>query len=341
MTSKRPRVRPYAWMSLLRLMLPSNALMFFVYVPTMSINPVIVTFGAGACAIAGATSPRTATRATASTNSLLITASSKRVSCSNEPLCAAWADSHNRSRPRTTAGYTVEGPQRQVETTLSCRALTSLPQGSETLEGRLAEGGLGSDLPRAPEQGFGLLRTLVGGQDEPEVVIGGLELGLEAQGEAQRLLGLAVAAEVEQRQAQVLMRQVHQGQRGQGDRLAIGGDRVFPASGFGKGRAEVEMGVAAARIELHRLRQLGERLIDASEVEQHETEGVAIERGAGVEVGGLRQRGQRQHRLALVELAQGPLVGVLRLQPLHLGHAAGAAGEEHRRGKDEAKPALH
>src|SRR5438874_1263476 len=46
--------------------------MFRVYVPTLSMNPVIVTFGAGACAMAGGASiPRTATRATARTNSLL------------------------------------------------------------------------------------------------------------------------------------------------------------------------------------------------------------------------------------------------------------------------------
>ena len=103
----------------------------------------------------------------------------------------------------------------------------------------------------------------------------------------------------------------------------------------------MEIGVATVRIEVHRFGQLGERLIDTAEVEQRETEGVVIERGAGIEGGGLLQRGQRQRRLALVELAEGPLVGVLRLQPLHLGHAGGAPGEEHRGGEDEAKPAFH
>src|SRR5712664_964189 len=52
--------------------------MFFVYVPTWSMSPVIVTFGAGACAMAGgARTPSMATRATARINSLLITASLK------------------------------------------------------------------------------------------------------------------------------------------------------------------------------------------------------------------------------------------------------------------------
>src|SRR6266403_1927652 len=77
--------------------------MFFVYVPISSMNPVIVTFGAGACAMAGgARTPRTATRATASINSLLITASSKRGELQQRIAVPPKADSHNRSRLRTT-----------------------------------------------------------------------------------------------------------------------------------------------------------------------------------------------------------------------------------------------
>src|SRR5256885_16848256 len=79
MTSNRPRVRPYSCTSRLMFRLPSYWLMFFVYVPTWSMSPVIVTFGAGACARAGgARTPGTATRATARINRLLITTSSKR-----------------------------------------------------------------------------------------------------------------------------------------------------------------------------------------------------------------------------------------------------------------------
>src|SRR2546430_790759 len=104
-------------------------------------NPVIVTFGAGACAMAGGTkTPRTATRVTASTNSLLITASSKRVSCSNVLLC--------RQRPTATTEADCDDKcviwdkarKRQVKTTFSGLRLTSLPQGAQSLDGRPAEG---------------------------------------------------------------------------------------------------------------------------------------------------------------------------------------------------------
>ena len=67
-------------------------------------NPVIVTFGAGAWAMTGGASiPMKATRATAKINSLLITASLMRVS-SNELMWTPNADSHNRSGLRTTRG---------------------------------------------------------------------------------------------------------------------------------------------------------------------------------------------------------------------------------------------
>src|SRR5437763_11501289 len=124
-------------------------------------NPVIVTFGAGACAMAGgARTPRTATRVTASTNSLLITASSKRVSCSNVLLC--------RQRPTATTEadcgqrgvYRIDTSERQIKTTLLVR-LPAVPQGLEALDGRLTEGGLRRDLPGPAEQRLGLLRPLL------------------------------------------------------------------------------------------------------------------------------------------------------------------------------------
>src|SRR5260370_17751141 len=109
-------------------------------------NPVIVTFGAGACAMAGgARTPRTATRATASTNSLLITASSKkRVSCSNV-CCAAKGRQPQQKQTADDVGLIRDiRRKRQVKTTFSDMGLTSLPQGAYSLHARPAERQLAS-----------------------------------------------------------------------------------------------------------------------------------------------------------------------------------------------------
>src|SRR2546426_12604487 len=152
-------------------------------------------------------------------------------------------------------GYRAKRLGTSSRNTLPGSASTSVAQGSEPLHGRLAEGRLGSDLLGPPEVGLGLLRPLLGGQHEPEVVVGRLQLGIQAQGKSQRILRLAVATEVEQRQAEILVRQVQDRQRWLPDRLAIGGHGVVPAPRLRKRRAEVEQGVAAFRVEIDGLVQ--------------------------------------------------------------------------------------
>src|SRR5437879_4191680 len=305
-------------------------------------NPVIVTFGAGACAMAGgARTPRTATRVTASTNSLLITASSKRVSCSNVLLCRQRPTATTEADCGAQVRYTGPWFETSSKNYISGRDLTSIPQGLEALDGRPAEGRLGSDLAGPAKEGLRLVLALLGGQYQPEIVVGRLEVGVDAEGEAQRVLGLAVAAEMEQGQTQILMGVVRHGQGRLSDCLAVRGDGAVPLSRFGQRRTEVEIGVAAVRIEIHRFLQFGHRLIDAAEIEQQHTERVVVERHPGIEAGRFLKRGHRERRLALVDLVERPLVGVLRLQALHLGDAAGrAGGQQAAERQDEAKRAF-
>src|SRR5687768_1080060 len=148
--------------------------MLLVYVPIWSMIPVIVTFGAGACAMAGTTIPKTATRATATTNSLLITASSKSVGAATN-RCAPWDDIHNSYRDSGQRYELIREhrEKRQEKTTLS-RPLLTVPHRAQTLHRRLAEGRVRGQLPGPPEAPPGLLRPLPRRQDQAEVVVGRL-----------------------------------------------------------------------------------------------------------------------------------------------------------------------
>src|SRR5688500_13388989 len=101
--------------------------------------------------MAGTTSPKTATRATATANSLLITASSKE--CVQQPTVV------RRQTTSTTATETPAtvrlikdgGPERQEKTTLCGLGLLSVPHGPQPLEGGPSKRAIGAELPRSPE----------------------------------------------------------------------------------------------------------------------------------------------------------------------------------------------
>src|SRR5262249_1867699 len=105
-------------------------------------------------------------------------------------------------------GYRPAGLATSRKKDISCGRLTSVPQGLEALDGGLAKGGVGGDLLGSPEHDLGLVRPLLGGQDQPQVVVGRLQLGIEAQGVPQGFLCFTVVLEVEEGQAEILVRQV-------------------------------------------------------------------------------------------------------------------------------------
>src|SRR5260370_41336225 len=77
--------------------------------------------------------------------------------------------------------------------------LALLAEVLETLLRGLAEGRFGAQLPGLAESRLGLLFPFLGDEDQPAGVIGGLHARVEANGEPERRLVLAVALEVIER----------------------------------------------------------------------------------------------------------------------------------------------
>src|SRR5437867_185576 len=81
--------------------------------------------------------------------------------------------------------------------TKNCSA--SLAQRREAILGSLADRRVRPELAGLTEDRLGFFPPLLGHQDQTQVVVGELHLGIELDGESQRLLGLLVAFEVVQR----------------------------------------------------------------------------------------------------------------------------------------------
>src|SRR3990172_12333036 len=173
MMSSRPRSRVYENVS--RAFVISASAQFLLIDPTKSIRPLIVTFGAAACAMTGgASSPTAAINARTTTSVLLITASScVGLSCQRQP-CSTHTTGNTNSYGSADNGLSLYPEAAPGSRKMAGWRGDSLPQGPETLGRGLPQRRLGGDQPGLPVGHLGLLGAALGREDQAHVVVGGV-----------------------------------------------------------------------------------------------------------------------------------------------------------------------
>src|SRR5262249_53465429 len=255
--SGRARVRAYHSLST-RDASRSLSDMFLLHDVTLSINPLIVTFGVGpagvvCCAPAyGAKSTRmTKTEATTARN-LLMTASSmwkvKQLQRSTGTTGPTPTPTHTRNRghvlPRSTQGVKENG--------YPDRGLATLSESPEPFACCLAEGRLRGEILDSAERSLGLIAPVLRREHEPQAVVGRFLRGVQAAREGERLLGLPITLQVEEGHPHVLIRRFWRRDGPHRDRFSGGGDGFFPSPELGKCHTDILLRQAEGRVELKR-----------------------------------------------------------------------------------------
>src|SRR5687767_15431201 len=127
------------------------------------------------------------------------------------------------------------------------------------------------------ESGLRFLLALLGVEEQAEMVVGGLQARVDRNRKAQRLLGLAVAAQVVQRHAEVLVSEVRHGDARQRDGGAIRRHRLLPSTRLRERGTEVEMSVGELRIDLDRALKMLDGEIRPLQLEVDQPEEITID----------------------------------------------------------------
>src|SRR5437773_10953065 len=166
--------------------------------------------------------------------------------------------------------YPKERSQVKPKNGNSLGPLTPLPEVLQLARRRLADGRIRPELSSLAEDRFRPGLAAVADQHEAEVVVRGLEPGIEIDRVPERRLGFPVALEVKEGHAEAVVRQLGHGQRRQGDCGPVARKRILPAPALSQRHTQMKVPYGESRIELERLPQLFRGLIDLSEIQEQD-----------------------------------------------------------------------
>src|SRR6266478_2406562 len=171
--------------------------------------------------------------------------------------------------------------------------------------------------------GAGLGRTpLLPEEDEPQHVVGGGQLRVQADRHLEGPLRFLVAAEVVEDPAEVMLGDVGAPERRERQRLAVLGARLLPPGLLGQRHTEVLVGLGIAVVEGDRLLELAHRLRDRRRephVQEEEAERVVVGRISRIERHGLAELEQRPADVAGAEVGLSLLVDRARMEAINRG----------------------